>query len=176
MTESRTPQTAGTLLAVRPSRLRVGLLIGVGILLVIASLWMAWDMRSAGWQGPGPLMLLESVPPMVRVPVTVIAVLLIAGGLVLTIPLLLPGAFATLDTEGIEVRARFAPSRFAWADLDGITITRGRVFLGLITARAADGTPSRKWIGVPVDRASNVSADELLSVVSRFRPDIVSAA
>jgi hypothetical protein len=174
MAENRIAEGAGTLLAVHPSRFRVGLLVVVGVLLVVAALWMAWDMRAPDWQGQGPLMLLESIPPLVRSPVMALAALLIAGGLVLTVPLLLPGPLATLDAEGIVVRSRFAPARFAWADLDGVTVTRGRVFLGLVTARKADGTISRRWIGVPIERASNVTLDDLFSVVTRFRPDVVS--
>jgi hypothetical protein len=174
MSANRISEGAGTLLAVYPSRLRSGLLIGVGFLLVVAAFWMAWDMRAADWQGQGPLVLLEAVPPLVRSPVTLLAAFLISGGLVLMLPLLLPGPFATLDENGIVLRSRFAPARFAWADLDGITVTRGRVFVGLITARKADGTIARKWIGIPVDRASNVTLDDLFSVVTRFRPDIVS--
>jgi hypothetical protein len=149
-------------------------LLVVGVLLVIAALWMAWDMRAPDWQGQGPLVLLESIPPLVRSPVMALAALLIAGGLVLTVPLLLPGPYATFDDEGIVVRSRFAPARFAWGDLDGVTVTRSRVFLGLVTARKADGAIARKWIGIPIGRASNVTLDDLFSVISGFRPDVVS--
>jgi hypothetical protein len=174
MADSRIPETAGTLLAVYPSRFRAGLLVGVGALLVVAALWMAWDMRAADWSGQGPLVFLESIPPVVRSPAMAIAALLIAAGLVLTIPLLLPGPFATLDGQGIVVRSRFVPARFAWADLDGVTVAQGRAFLGLVTARKPDGTIARKWVGIPIGRASNVTLDDLFSVVTRFRPDVVS--